>query len=109
MKSFPIWSFSGPYSLGMQENMGYKNSECGHFLRSDKKPQYFIAEALFKAKYNYVLKALKHKVIMAAFPMDMSNIIQSNKTFDFFTVVKNVSKGRFCSTQVLPLKKALKF
>ena len=74
LKSFPNLSFSGPYSRRMGENMGYKNLEYGHFLRSDKKPQYFIAEALFKARYNYVLKTLKHKVTMAVFPMDLSGI-----------------------------------
>ena len=29
-----FWSFSGPYSVPMRENMDQKNSEYGHILRS---------------------------------------------------------------------------
>ena len=30
-----MWSFPGPYSVRMRENMGQKNSKYGHFSRSD--------------------------------------------------------------------------
>ena len=35
MKGVRIWSYSGPYSIRMRENMDQNNSEYGHFLRSD--------------------------------------------------------------------------
>ena len=34
MKSVRVRSFSGPYSVRMQENKGQENFEYGHFLRS---------------------------------------------------------------------------
>ena len=34
MISVHIWSFSGPYSVQMQENTSQKNSKYGHFSRS---------------------------------------------------------------------------
>ena len=35
MKSVPIQSFSGPYSVGMREYTDQKNSEYRHFSRSE--------------------------------------------------------------------------
>ena len=33
-ESIPIWSFPGPYSVRMRENMEQKNSEYKQFLHS---------------------------------------------------------------------------
>ena len=39
VKSVRIQSFSAPYLVLMRENMGQKNSEYGHFSRSDGKAE----------------------------------------------------------------------
>ena len=52
VKSAHIRSYSGPYSVRMQENTDQNNSKYGHFLRSVwRRPRQTVGKIFFKTQY----------------------------------------------------------